>query len=637
MVNVFYDDTTPYVKISGDCFYDLLDIVHQHKLKWDGKTKKGFSGKAYKILNFLHDATSVDHFSINREIIERLQQDVDRDVETIFTNSVFDENLLEYKPKGQFQLSDIKTGVSQNRLAVFNIIGSGKSYIIDNIYKYYFSQEKVKRLLILSPQEGLYNFKRNLLKFCSSILTPEDIVIGSVKNRNPFENDPKVVIMTYRTWIMICEDTFKEKTGRKFVSKALAKKHNKSKLRDEEEGDSYKKIVTLSEWGDASNRMIVCDESHMLRNVKGKNYQWLKPHIDLFSYRYMLSATPTPNEYIELYPQIKLLDSMAIPDSYSDYKSRVCILGSNFSDYAIVGYKEDKVFEEQERLKKWVIRRSIEDCDGLELPELYIDKTYLEISAEQMAIYQALVIQELQVLKEQDGNISPKKVFQKFPYLSLALDDPILLKDKIDPNFNPTLFHMIQKWKFNESAKFQALESMVEEWVSEGRKVVVFDFHPVILDILAEYFKAYKPLVIHGGIHSPNSKMTDVEYRDQIAGTFRQDKDHPLLLASSMVVKTAIDLVEATRASYYSRNFSFLDWTQSMGRLHRIGQEERVIVKPLILDNTLNIMNDAIIERKANLDKAMFKNHLTLEQWQAIFNGNIQGLMDSIEFEEIGV
>ena len=617
MIKIFYEGKHPYVSFSGNSFSDLLEVAHDCSLSFD-KELKAFKGKAYQVLDFIDAVIKVEKVYVDRDILSQLRKEASDAVETKFDLGIqFDETLLEYPPIAPYQIEDIKKGISQSRLAYFLDMGLGKTYIIANVIKHLWSNNKVKRIVVLSPQEGLYNFKRNMLQFASSIFKSEDIIIGSVLNRHPFESDAKMIILSYRTWLMICEDAFKEKMGHKFRKK----------------GDSYKSVLDLSSWIEPNASMLIADESHNMKNYATKTYKWVQTHIDYFEYRYILTGTPTPNEFIEIYSQMKLLDPMAIPFSYSQYKMKIANLGNRFSAWAINGYKEEEVVKEQNRMKPWIVRRKSEDY--LDLPELYIDKTYLEITPVQRRIYQKLVVQELTVLKEKQGELIPREVFQKFPYLSLALDDPILLKGKISKEANPSLYQDVEKWNFTQSAKYEALDSLLESWVQdEHRKVVVFDFHPAIIEKLGECFDKYNPIVIHGNIHSADRKISDSEYRATLLDEFRKKKDRHVLFASSLVLKTAVDITEANRAVYYSRNFSYLVWSQSMKRLHRIGQEERVIVKPFILDGTLNLIGDSIIDKKANLDKIVFKDNLTLDQWQKIFGGDIKTLLTEMEIEE---
>jgi SNF2 family DNA or RNA helicase len=90
-----------------------------------------------------------------------------------------------------------------------------------------------------------------------------------------------------------------------------------------------------------------------------------------------------------------------------------------------------------------------------------------------------------------------------------------------------------------------------------------------------------------------------------------------------MVLSTAINLTECTRVIYFSRNFSYLDWSQSIKRFHRIGSSEPVIINPIISENTLEERVETALRNKKDLDDTIFsKDYLTQEEWKKIFTGN---------------
>jgi len=66
-------------------------------------------------------------------------------------------------------------------------------------------------------------------------------------------------------------------------------------------------------------------------------------------------------------------------------------------------------------------------------------------------------------------------------------------------------------------------------------------------------------------------------------------------------------LQEATRVVYFSRNYSLVNYLQSMKRAHRIGSQEKVVVHPLIFEDSLNVYQDAILRRKKAFDDNVFK------------------------------
>ena len=108
---------------------------------------------------------------------------------------------------------------------------------------------------------------------------------------------------------------------------------------------------------------------------------------------------------------------------------------------------------------------------------------------------------------------------------------------------------------------------------------------------------------------------------------FKSSPDCNLLLASQIVVRTSINLTEATRAIYFSRDYNFVSNSQSVKRLHRIGSKESVLIHPLIFRHTLEVLQDEDLDGKDTLNRVIFsKDSLSREEWKKVFTGENLGL-----------
>lgn len=67
---------------------------------------------------------------------------------------------------------------------------------------------------------------------------------------------------------------------------------------------------------------IVIDELSLAKNPSSKRFKVLRKHLKKFEYRIGLTGTPVPNDYLDLYGQIKLLDDgQRLGKSFSAYKN----------------------------------------------------------------------------------------------------------------------------------------------------------------------------------------------------------------------------------------------------------------------------------------------------------------------------
>jgi SNF2 family DNA or RNA helicase len=602
MIKIVYQNDIASLYFSGENFDELLSIVKNAKLSYD-QDRKCWEGSAYKIWSIVEDIEDYETINpIEKKVLKQHRFDFGKK-ETEFIRRRFDESLLKVlpivgkTPHENFQTDCIKKGINQNRLAIFLGMGTGKTYIATSIINHLWKKE-IDKVLIVAPPEGVINWRRELLKF-SNFFDRKNICISTAtENRDFLKIRAKVVILTYRHFLTISDDYYKK------IMKKASKSYRTACVPFESLGKT---------------RLIILDESHNIKNHKSRQSKVLHLHKCFFKYRYLLTGTPSPNNFGELYSQMKFLDNKILPPTYSEWLSYVANLGDRFSNYNINYFYDDKVREWEKIFSPLVVRYKSKEL--LNLPELYVKKIYAALPDKQEKIYQQLVDYIIFILKEEDdGRVIPKKMLNRFPYISQALENPCLLKGKIDSARNKSLHRLVENFKFKEHGKLPILDSLLDKYINiEKRKTVVFDFHPLTLDQLAKHYEYYNPIVIHGQIEVEGESHA---YRELLLDKFKKDKKHNLLLGSLRVLSTAINLQEATRALYFNRDDSFINWDQSQKRLHRIGQDEPVIINPIIFENTLDERRDKRLERKEALNEKIFdKEYLDAKTWKDIFEG----------------
>jgi len=614
MVNASYNRETQEVTISfsGDNFYNLLDCVKENGCTYIPEDKIWITSPYIALPMLSHITANIEGVYISKADIAFMKEDqfsFGKQETNEFHIPLLSEFFNKYPiikgkvPYENFQSDCIKKGLTKDKLAFFLGMGSGKTYIVIQILNHLIENNNIDRILIISPPEGVVNWRRELIKF-SPFFKKDDIIISTAKkNRNPLELDPKIIIMTYRHFLTMSDDFYKLNNPKK----KSVKKYRKP-------------VIPFEQWG--RSRTIILDESHNIKNHQSRQAHVLHLHKRSFQYRYLLTGTPSPNHFGELYSQMKFLDSSSVPSSYSEWINMVADIGNRFSKYAVNFFYEKEVKKWEKSFTPWVTRYTSDEI--LDLPELFVKKIYVELSNKQKEIYQELIEYMIFTLKEDnDGMLIPKLMINKFPYISLALDNPLLMKGKID---NIHLAKLIDSFRFEKDhGKFEILTSLIDTYINqEKQKVVLFDYHPLTLDLLYAHFEKKKmnPLLIHG--QNTPREMETMDFRADIIDKFKTSKRHNLLCASSKVLDTAVNLQEATRAIYFSRDYSYLSWSQSQKRLHRIGQKSQVIINPMIFEDSLDTRLDIALEKKESLDKTLFvKDSLSIDEWRKVFKGEM--------------
>ena len=591
------------VKISGPNFNVIKDILKEHWFKFEPEFEYNdmvWLKDVDESKDALEELLKIETFDISAEIYSLLSPKPETEKFRIKYNS----EILGGSPIGSYQEETIKRGIKQSRLYLAHKPGLGKTFMVSGIINHLFYEKLIDKILIVAPTESIYNFRRELLRFNTFGLKEEEIYVANASRRNPFQPHVKVAIMTYRSFLMLSDEAYK--------------KIKKPKKGEKASKDYRSACLPLGNWG--KERAIVLDEAHLIKNRKSRWTKVLHLHKHYFRFRYLLSGTPYPRGIEDLYSQIKFLDKTLVDTDYQTWISKLANIGTRWSEYEIASYKHDEIKKFLDNISPWFVREFTED--NIDLPELDSRSVYTEISEKQKAIYRYYIKMSLDENKDKNGRINMREVFMNFPRITLALDNPCILKGKIDPQKEPIFYSMINKWKFEDHSKLETITSLLERFIEdEGKKTILWSGHPMSIKQLGEYYKKYNPILIHGEIEIPKGSSRD-EYRDSLVETFKKDKKHKLLITSYYMTARAINMVEAPRGICFDRSWNFEIWDQMSKRNHRIGTTERVLMRPVILENTLEERQEKVLESRQALDKDLFKyDSLSKEQWESIFEG----------------
>ena len=83
------------------------------------------------------------------------------------------------------------------------------------------------------------------------------------------------------------------------------------------------------------------------------------------------------------------------------------------------------------------------------------------------------------------------------------------------------------------------------------------------------------------------------------------------------MVARAVNIVEAPRAICFDRPWNFEIWDQMAKRNHRYGTTEEVLMRPIIMEHTLEEKLDKVLKQRQSLDKDLLKyDSLGKDQWE---------------------
>lgn len=607
MVNIFVKNKDILCDFRGtEVFSDVVDILKSHHCRFD-PNKKVWKISLPKLDKVLEDLKNLEVVSISAADLEAIEDIKRGDPELKLSEKrlLFHPELLRFPPfKGKhpnedFQKQDILRAINRNRYGMFLDMGLGKSYEAAAIIAHLRYYNKANKVLFISSNIGAANVVHEFLKFM--YISPEEIICMTKagKDRELFKQDKSIIITNYNTFRVVCEYYYK-------------KQHPKAKKAPKRMGAP---VLPIEQWLGGKPGILMLDESHALGDPDSQQTNRILLHTDPFEYRYLFTGTPADKNE-KLYAQLKVLDRALVHDySYCEWKEEYNNLGNKYSSYAINpnGWKYDKLQKlNQLIVQKYGVYRNGED--HLELPENRIKKLYLTMEPNHREIYQSFVRKTLEDIRDTRGSLFTRDIVNSFPYMQMALDNPKNIVEMHPDLLSPELTKAIRSFSMEEDhAKIEVVRDILAERfdMNPKDKGIIWIWHPATAKVLTKMLEKYHPLFIIG----------ETEDRMSLVEKFKKDEEHRILIASIPVLNTSITITEASFQIYLERTYNYSQYSQSMARIHRIGQKKVTVTYVPLFDYTIDVLLDKNLESKDTLNtKLLSKEFLSLKEWSEIFN-----------------
>ena len=156
--------------------------------------------------------------------------------------------------------------------------------------------------------------------------------------------------------------------------------------------------------------------------------------------------------------------------------------------------------------------------------------------------------------------------------------------------------------------KMDALEDILEDYVmATGKKLVIFARFRPELDVIEKLLKKKK--VGYGMIYGD----IKLDARGDIVKDFQTNPATKVFLAQIDTAGLGITLTAADTCVYYSVNFNYAAYSQSLARIHRIGQRNRCTYIHLVVEKTVDEQILKALARKEDLAKTV------VDEWRQFF------------------
>lgn len=510
-----------------------------------------------------------------------------------FRNEDLDLSILTDNTKlFDYQIEGIKFFLSRSRWYNMDDMGLGKTiqtiFTVSQLYK----SGKIDGIFLVTKNGLSYHWVKEFLLF-SKVFNRDDILLVNNKNkRRVFDeaNSKKIIITPNH----LLADIFVSYRKRQ---KKVDKKTGKLKRINNSDRVWNKKYFSIKkQWGKTSLSIII-DEAHTFKNSKATWSKALNCFISEFEYRGFLSGTPSINRFEEYFFQMKLLDPFIFNQTQKSFLLSISrSIGTENNPWAINLYDEKKILFYRERLKMNCLKRVKEDLPEMKTRRI-IKKVFFELSPIQKQLYDYFSNRETEENKANHRKITNGNIFRYFTRVCQCVDNTVLLDNKIR---NDYVNKLLSKYEFGDDPRLTYLDDYLRESIEDlGEKVVIFDTHPLTLDLLEERYYNYKPITIHG------SKNTGEEERQRAQEIFNdQNSECKLILLSSLTSSTGLNLQKGShKVVFFTTPWNTTDYRQALDRTYRITSEKDTIITIFVFDNTIDVVR---VER--NLDRTEFND-----------------------------
>ncbi|WP_214823887.1 SNF2-related protein [Exiguobacterium algae] len=419
--------------------------------------------------------------------------------------------------------------VEMQKAANFSVPGAGKTSMIYGAYAYLSSREvnKVERLVVIGPKNTFISWKD---EFRANFGDKRDLRVLDIHD----SVEPLLAL----------------KTDAHLYDLILVNYESLGK---------YERV--LSEVIDRST-MLVFDEVHKIKGLNSIRAKSAKALAPLAPYKFVLTGTPIPNTYEDIYNFLNILYG-------EEYKSFF-----NFKPYELKEPNESKVQEVNMKLAPFFWRTNkrelgVPDADDDILYRIVADDTeqriidllYRKYRGNPFALYIRLI----------QAASSPELVLRNIDMAEMFGEDAAeipLLDGEGQPDVSLDMEEIRLLRSVRETRKFRRAIDTVTSLHREGKTAVVWCMFVHTIDRVHEELlsNGIRSAVIYGS--------TPQEERERLIRAF-QNREFDVIVTNPHTLAESVSLHHVCHdAVYLEYSFNLTHMLQSRDRIHRLGLQE---------------------------------------------------------------
>lgn len=302
-------------------------------------------------------------------------------------------------------------------------------------------------------------------------------------------------------------------------------------------------------------QMFVLDESSKFKNTQTKRFKLLRPFLPKFLRRVILTGSPAPRNYLDLFGQVYIMDLGKSLGEYITHYRNQFFYPTGFGGYTWM-LREGADKEIQKKIKPYIMRLEAED--HIKIPELVENDIWIDLPAETRAVYEEMedeliyILENGEVLEAPTASAARGKLAQLTGGAIYKNMEGLEKRGKMDF----VEFH---------DEKLKALEEFLDE--RQGQPTLVFYWYQHEVIRIRNYLgKKYGTLPSISEVSPKKAKLIEDSWnRNEI----------PVLLAQSGSVSHGLNMQEgdAQHVFWYTLPDDFDIYDQAIRRLRRSGNK----------------------------------------------------------------
>lgn len=337
--------------------------------------------------------------------------------------------------------------------------------------------------------------------------------------------------------------------------------------------------------------LVIIDEAHTLSNNSTIRTKLTMDIAKTIPKVWLLTGTPMTSRPINYYNLLKLVDS-PVTNNWQHFVKRYCngfqftINRGTAAEKKIWSTKGSTNLDELKEVTNNKIMRRLK-TDKLNLPPKIIAEIPLELT--NMYLYDSELREFMEITKEK----------RKKETLTVTLSRLMAIRQLI------------------ANEKVQYTTEIIDKYIENDKKVIVFTNFTSIVDELAEKYKS-KAVVVDGRMNK-NQRQRSVD-------AFQENPKVKLFIGNIVAAGTGLNLTAAECVIMNDLSFVPAHHSQAEDRAYRIGQDKSVNIYYPVFENTIEVkIYDILKNKKDVINQVMGDDE---EEQESVRKELLQNILD---------